>query len=224
MLTGILPSYRPSSFFHAGDEFFTGGGLGNHFQDGDCAFSDKALLGIIDKKVVFVFAPCGDLTLFDNGAVKMMTFFSNGQPSFKAKAVGKFFLLFKIAPGLMQLPPINIGNTVGDDMTMQVVFILMHTDHILMIRKKPFCKFCADFKDLLRCHLLVFVEADDVMGIHPPGVFIPEPLLGKPGLIDFIIVNGLTWIRTGDFDITLFYLFVTKDVFEDVPHGPVAFC
>lgn len=108
MLSGIFPLYRPTSFFHTGDKFFTAGGLRNYFHDGDSTFGDKTLLSIIDKKVVFVFAPCGDFTLFNRGTVKVMTFLRYGQPSFKAEVVGKLFLMFKIPFGLMKLHPVNI--------------------------------------------------------------------------------------------------------------------
>lgn len=120
-----------------------------------------------------------------------MTFLRYGQSPFKAEFVGKLLLMFKIPFGLMQLHTVNVRNTVGDDMAVQVIFILMHTNQILMTGEKLFSKFFSDFKHLLWCDLFIFMEADDVVGIHSSGVFIPESLFSKPRLIDFIIVDGL---------------------------------
>jgi hypothetical protein len=58
-------------------------------------------------------------------------------------------------------------------MAVKVIFVLMYTDYILMPGEKLFGKFSSDFKNLLRCDLFIFVETDNVMGIHPSGVFIP---------------------------------------------------
>lgn len=109
-------------------------------------------------------------------------------------------------------------------MAVQVILVLMHSDYILMTGKESLGKFFADFKNLLRCHLLIFVKTDDVVGIHSSRVFIPESLFSEPGLINFIVVDGLAGIRSSNFDISFFYLFITKDIFKNIPHCSVAFC
>ena len=67
----------------------------------------------------------------------------------------------------MQLSSIDVGNGIRDDMNVKMVFVLMDTYQALMSREKFLAEFSSDLQALLRRDLLVFVEADDVVRIHP---------------------------------------------------------
>ena len=180
MFAVVIPLYRPTSFLHADNEFITTGGFRDGFHNGDGTFCYKASLGVVGKQIVFVLAPSGNLTLLDNGTIKVATFFSNGESSFKAKGIGKFFLFFQIPLGLVKLQSVDVGHTVGYNVAVQVIFILVYSDNTLMVGEELFTKLFADFEHLLRCDLFIFVKGYDVVGIHPAGVFIPQFLFTNP--------------------------------------------
>ena len=62
-------------------------------------------------------------------------------------------------------------------MAVQVVFVLMDPEEGLEAAKEPVYEFPSDLKTLGRSDPLVFVKADDVVGIHPARVFSPLLLL-----------------------------------------------
>ena len=104
----FFPLYRPSSLCHAEYEFLSTGRLRDHFQQCYGAVGNEALLGIIYEQVVFILAPCGDLTLFYQGAVEMMSFLSYRKSSLTAEIIGKFLLTFEIMLGLMEFLTVNV--------------------------------------------------------------------------------------------------------------------
>jgi len=67
----------------------------------------------------------------------------------------------------MQLPAIDVGDGVRDDVDVKMVFVLVDADQALMSWKEFLTEFSTDLQTLLWRNLLVFVEADDVVRIHP---------------------------------------------------------
>ena len=111
------------------------------------------------------------------------------EASVDAELVGKGFLLFQIHLRLMKLTAIDVGDRVGDDVDVEVLLVLMHTDQALMPREELLAEFSPDLETLLRRDLLVMMEADDVVCIHSSGVFIPEPLFRKERSVDIIVCD-----------------------------------
>ena len=153
----------------------------------------------------------------------MAAFFRNGQPFVPANVVGKLFLLLQVSFCLVELPAVKIGDAVGHDMAMQMLLVLMYADKVLEAREEFFGKCLSDLQHLPWRNRLVFVEADDVVRVHPPGVFLPEPLFSKPGPIERVIIDRFPGERSGDLDVALLDFFIAQDIFKDVPHCPVAF-
>ena len=131
----------------------------------------------------------------------MLSLLSERKTFVDAELVGEDLLLFQIHLRLMQLTSVDVGDGVRDDMDVKMVFVLVDADQALISRKEFFAEFSSDLQTLLRGDLLVLVETDDVVCIHPPGILFPEPLFREKCLID-IIVGDLGWfIRTGDVNI-----------------------
>ena len=109
-------------------------------------------------------------------------------------------------------------------MTVQMILILMDTYDILMLRKEFLCICLSDFQNFFRRDLFILMKTDDIVSVHPAGVFIPDLFFPDPCLIYFIIVYGVSVIGPLDKDISLFDLFITKDIFENISHSAVTFC
>ena len=93
----------------------------------------------------------------------MPAFFRNAQPAFSAEIIGVGFLFFKVMFGLMQFVTVDVRYGIGDDMAVQVVFVLMDTDQALEAVKEFANKLPADLKTLGCRDLFIFVKADDVV-------------------------------------------------------------
>lgn len=102
-----------------------------------------------------------------------------------------------------------------------MLFVLMDSYKTLVLRKKFIGKCPAYIHTCLRGYDLVFVEADDVMGIHSTGVFAPQTLFPQERLIDFIPVDDCVAVGTGYFHISFFDFVVTENIFDNVPHCSV---
>ena len=96
----------------------------------------------------------------------MMPFFSYCKSSLQAEIIGKFLLTLKIMLGLVELVTVNVGYGVYNDMTVEMFFVLVDTDNILMSGEKSFGLQLAHLKDFCRCYLFIFVKAHNIMGIH----------------------------------------------------------
>ena len=222
MFPGILPLYGPSSFFHASDEFFPARRLGNDLHDCDATIGNEAFFVRIDEKVVFILIPCGDLTGLDRGPIEVFAFFGNRKTEGETELIREFFLLFEIAFCLVELSSVEVGNGIDHDVTVQVVSVLVDSDHILVPAKETFGVGSADLKDLFRRYLFVFVEADHVVRVHPAGAFAPEFLFAEPFPVHIIIFDDIAGIRTVDIDIALFDFSFTEHILQNIPHRPVA--
>ena len=117
----------------------------------------------------------------------------------------------------MQFLSVNEGNSVRDDMTVQMILVLMYSDQGLVRREKPICKCLPNLKALHWSDLFILMEGNHVMCIHPSGVFAPELLLTNPLLIYIIIVDCLSGVRTGYVNITILSLFITECIFKSIP-------
>ncbi len=102
-----------------------------------------------------------------------------------------------------------------------MLFVLMDSYKILVLREEFICKCPAYFHTCLRGYDLVFVEADDVMSIHSSGVFVPQMLFPQERLIDFIPVDDCVAVGTGNFYISFFDFVASEDIFDNVPHCSV---
>ena len=109
-------------------------------------------------------------------------------------------------------------------MAVQMFFILVDTDNTLKSVEEFVCKLFSEFKDLSGSNSFIFMEADEVVSIHPAGVFIPESFFCKPGLIDLIIGNGISGIGSCDFSESFFDLFMAENIFENISHRSVTIC
>lgn len=73
----------------------------------------------------------------------------------------------------MKLLAVNIGHAVRYDMAMQMLPILVDSDHTLVTGEKTVGKFFSDFQNFRRGNIFVFMETDDIMRVHPAGILIP---------------------------------------------------
>lgn len=103
----------------------------------------------------------------------MPAFFRNGKPPFLTELIGKCFLLFQILFCLVQFMSVYIRNRVCNNVTVQVVFILMDADQGLVIWEKLIGKLAPHIENFRRRDLFVLMKTYDVVRIHPSGIFIP---------------------------------------------------
>ena len=215
------PCDVPSSLRHAGYKCFTARAVLKRFHDGDCTVGDKTLLRLVDQQMVLVLAPSADLAVFNPGPVEVLSLLRERKTFVDAELVGKDFLFFQIHLRLVQLTSVDVGDGVRDDMDVKMVFVLVDADQALISRKEFFAEFSSDLQTLLRGDLLVLVETDDVVCIHPPGVFLPEPLLLEECPVDIIVSDPGWFIGAGNVDIAVQDLPVLEDIFDHVPHRPM---
>ena len=124
----------------------------------------------------------------------------------------------------MQFLSVNEGNSVRDDMTVQMILVLMYSDQGLMRREKSVGECLPNFKALGRCNPLFGVKSDDVVGIHPAGILIPEPLLIQKTLVYTRSCDSLLRIRTGDPDISFPDFVIPEHVADEISHSSVGLC
>lgn len=128
---------------------------------------------VFQQRLVRILFPADDIAGFNGSSVKMPAFFCNGKPLFLAELVGKRFLLLQILFRLMQFVAVNIRNGVRNNMTVQMIFILVDTNQGLVIREKLVGKLTSHIEDFGRGDLLVLMETYDVVRVHPSGIFVP---------------------------------------------------
>ncbi len=58
----------------------------------------------------------------------MSALLGNSEPSFSAQGIRILLLFLKVKLALVELLSIYIGNTVGHNMAVQMIFILVHPD------------------------------------------------------------------------------------------------
>ena len=133
-------------------------------------------------------------------------------------------LFFKIVLGLVQLMAVDVRYSVRDDMAVQVVFVLVDADQVLELIEEPGCKLSADIKALCCGDPFIFVEADDVVGIHPARIFSPLLLLVQEAPVHTAFVYLVGSVGTGDIDKAFRDLVAPEDIGDDVAHRPVALC
>ena len=133
----------------------------------------------------------------------MSALFRNAQPARPAEIIGVGFLLFKVMFGLMQFVTVDVRYSIGDDMAVQVVLVLVDADQALEAVEEFASKLPADIKALCCGDLFIFVKADDVVRIHPARVFSPLLLLFQEAPVHTVSVNTLRAVGAGDIDITL---------------------
>ena len=153
----------------------------------------------------------------------MLTLFCDTETPFPAELVRVFFLLFQVALGLMQLMPIDVRYGVCNDMAVQVVFVLVDAEKVLKSVEKFLYKPPADLKALGCGNLLIFMEADDVVSIHPARVFSPLLLLAQEAPVHAVLVYLVGTVGACDIDISFLNLVAAEDVCDDGAHCSVAF-
>ena len=122
---------------------------------------------------------------------------------------------------LMKFMPVNIRNAVCQDMTMQMLPVPVYCYQALVIRKKPVNKMATDLKYLLWCYPFILMEAYDIVGVHPSGVFIPHSLFCEPRLVYLIIIYSLPVIWTGYLYILFLKRVITENLYPGISHGSV---
>ena len=168
--------------------------------------------------MVLVLAPSADLTFLDLRSIEVLSLFRNGKTTFHAKLVGEDFLLFQISSGLVQLPSVNVRDGIRDDVDVKVVSVLMDSDQALVSGEKLVAESSPHLHALFRSHLLVPVKADDVVCVHPSGVFLPDSLLLKECLVNIIVSDPVWFIRTDDVRIPFNNFLLLKHVLDHVLH------
>ena len=221
VLPALRPDDTPSSLLHAGDKFITAPAVPKSLYDGHSTVCHETLLRFVGKELILVLAPSANLAVFNPGPVEVLTLLRKRKTFVDAKLIGEDFLLFQDHLRLVQLAAVDVGDGVRDDMDMEMILVLVDADQALISRKEFPTEFPSDLQTLLRGDLLVFVEADNVMGVHPPGVFLPEPLFREECLIDIIVSDSGWFIGAGDIDIALQDLPVLEDILDHIPHRPM---
>ena len=221
MLSVLRPDDTPASPLHTGDEFIAAPAVLEGLCDGHCTVCHETLFRFVVNELILVLAPSADLAVFNPGPVEVLSLLRERKTFVDAEFVGKDFLFFQIHLRLVQLTSVDVGDGVRDDMDVKMVFVLVDADQALISRKEFFAEFSSDLQTLLRGDLLVLVETDDVVCIHPPGVFLPEPLLLEECLIDMIVGDPGWFIGAGNVDIAVQDLPVLEDIFDHVPHRPM---
>ena len=100
----------------------------------------------------------------------------------------------------------------------------MDPEEGLEAAKEPVYEFPSDLKTLGRSDPLVFVKADDVVGIHPARVFSPLLLLVQEAPIHAFSIYLIRTVRTCDIDKSFRDLITPEDICDDVAHCTVALC
>ena len=154
----------------------------------------------------------------------MPALFRNTETPFPAELICIRLLLFQVVLSLMQFVTVDVRYSICDDVTVQVVFVLVDTDQALEAVKEFANKLPADFKTLGCRDLFIFVEADNVVGIHSARVFSPLLLLVQETLIHAVFVYFVRLVGACDIDITFLHLVAAEDVCYDGDHCAVAFC
>ena len=212
------PCDVPSSLRHAGYKCFTARAVLKRFHDGDCTVGDKTFLCLVDQQMVLVLAPSADHTFLDLSSIEVLSLFCNRKTTFHAELVGEDFLLFQISSGLVQLPSVNVRDGIRDDVDVKGVAVLMDRNQALVSGEKLVAESSPDLHALFRSHLLVPVKADDVVCVHPSGVFLPDFLLLKECLVNIIVSNPVRFIRTDDVRIPFNDFLLLKHVLDHVLH------
>ena len=123
----------------------------------------------------------------------------------------------------MKLSAIYIRNSVGYNMAVKMVPVLMDCNDTLMLWEKLICKSSSYLKNFCRRNLLVFMKTNDIVGYHSSRVFIPTSLFIDPGLINGIIVDGGLKVGACYIKIAFFHLFILKDILYSISHACVIF-
>ena len=100
----------------------------------------------------------------------------------------------------------------------------MDPEEGLEAAKEPVYEFPSDLKTLGRSDPLVFVKADDVVGIHPARIFSPLLLLVQEAPIHAVSIYLIRTVRTCDIDKSFRDLIAPEDICDDVAHCTVALC
>ena len=100
----------------------------------------------------------------------------------------------------------------------------MDPEEGLEAAKEPVYEFPSDLKTLGRSDPLVFVKADDIVGIHPARIFSPLLLLVQEAPIHTVSVYLIRTVRTCDIDKSFRDLIAPEDICDDVAHCTVALC
>ena len=100
----------------------------------------------------------------------------------------------------------------------------MDPEEGLEAAKEPVYEFPSDLKTLGRSDPLVFVKADDVVGIHPSRIFSPLLLLVQEAPIHAFSIYLIRTVRTCDIDKSFRDLITPEDICDDVAHCTVALC
>lgn len=169
----VLPVDRPSPVCHSPDKAATVHGLRHALHDSDGAIRNKAFLRFIAEKVVFVLVPGADLAFLHRAAVKVFSLLRDRETKSFAQLIGEILLAFQVPPCLVELPAVNEGHGICDDVNVKVVFVLMDADQVLVFGEELIGK-CPSYAHAhVGSNSLVPVKADDVVGVHPPGILVP---------------------------------------------------
>lgn len=103
-------------------------------------------------------------------------------------------------------------------MDMKVILVLVDTDQALMFRKEFIYKLPADFHALGRSDFFIPVKTDDVMGIHPSRVLMPQPFFVQKGSVDVIPGDRICGIWPSNIDKTILHLLILKNILDNISH------
>ena len=174
--------------------------------------------------MIFILAPCTDSPLLQFIPMKVPAFLCHTKSPFLTHPVGKILHTLQIFLCVMQLVTIHKNDGIGYDMAMHMIPVYMHTHQTLESVKPLLCKFLSKLQRLPRCDWLILMPWDNIVGIHPAGILVPNPLFFQKGLVYSIIRNGLRLIRTNNCNQLPSGLIHPRHIFDTVPHGSMTFC
>lgn len=224
VLPAVLPYHIPTPFCHLTDKFLPVATYLQRIQTGNPTVCHKTVFCFILHQMILIFTPRTDRSLFQFISMKIPAFLCHAKSPFLTHPVGKILHTLQVSLGIMQLVTIHKTDGISYNVAMHMVPVYMHTHQTLESVKPPLCKFLSKLQRLLRCDWLVLMPRNNVVGIHPARIFVPNPLFFQKGLVHPIIGNGIRLIRTNDCNQFPSGFIHPCHIFDAVPHGSMTFC
>ncbi len=215
----LVPADKPAPVFHFHKEVISTGALRDSFYDCLRAVDHVALPIHVGEYLVFVLAPRPDLSGLNLSSVKMLSLFSHGERPIPAKLVREVLLSLKVFLRLMKLVSVHKGNRIRHNVYMKVILILMDCDQALEIGEELLAKVLTDLQTFPLGHIILRMEADDIVSTHSPRVLVPKLLLINERLRYIFRIDHIVVKRSLNHHITVLHLLVLENISDEVSHG-----
>ena len=107
---------------------------------------------------------------------------------------------------------------------MKVILILMDCDQALEIGEELLAKVLNDLQTFPLGHIILRMEADDIVSTHSPRVLVPKLLLINERLRYIFRIDHIVVKRSLNHHITVLHLLVLENISDEASHGCVCFC